>query len=93
MSEKDEEYKIEPRESVKWFARLMEKTLRRNDYKKHWHFKSGRYLHNKLKEEIGEFEEAINKTPADKEEIVQELIDIANVAMMIADKIENQGGF
>jgi hypothetical protein len=88
----------EPRDVVVWFACLMEANLRKNDYKGGWDDCSLLWLFAKLGEELGELGEALvdNHFPEGREEmtitrvaaqwIEGEATDIANLAMMIADK-------
>lgn len=69
------------RSELQWFAQLMEKKLRVCDHKKHWRFTSHGMLEHQLDNEIMEL-----KTSMHPEEIVSEAVDVANLAMMIADK-------
>lgn len=75
-------HKIEPRTSVQRFAEQMELALRRNSHKDGWSRCSSRYLFRRMREEIEELSRAKPQTIAK----VQEAADVANFAMMIADK-------
>jgi NTP pyrophosphatase (non-canonical NTP hydrolase) len=77
------------RDVVRWFARQMERVLRRNDLKGGWDTSDSEtvgYLLGRLNEEVAELVEAIaddKHYPAVRDEAV----DVANIAMMIADCI------
>lgn len=73
------------RKEVKWFADLMEEKLQKNDYKGGWEYENSIYFHSELLEEIKELENAIN----DKQRI-EECVDIANFAMMLADHYQGR---
>lgn len=82
-----------PRKTVRWFAGLMEKVLRDNDYKGGWEKeKDGNdvfFFRRKLAEEVEELQDLLTQLdfgqPVDATEIAREAADVANVAMMIAD--------
>ena len=76
------------RESVQWFAELMENKLRENDYKGGWDNENIYWLWERLRDESSELLAAIDATRdlyADPINIALEAADIANFAMMIAD--------
>lgn len=87
------------RESVRWFAEKMEETLKKNDYKGGWETCSKEWLLQRLKEEVDELYVEILGKPCscrgiadcnhihiqNKERIISEATDVANIAMMIAD--------
>ena len=72
------------RESVLWFGDKMEHKLLANDRKPGWEDLSDVYLLKRLHEEITELEAALGDTSA--EAIILECADVANFAMMLADK-------
>lgn len=77
-----------PRPEVEAFGFLMEQILRKNDHKRGWKNLSLEWLLNKLREEVNELEVEINRfkpTESKIREAVCECVDVANVAMMIAD--------
>lgn len=65
------------------FAESMEERLCANDHKGGWNDEATIYLFRRLKEEVGELEEALKTGSGD--EIRHECADAANFAMMIAD--------
>ena len=75
---------MEVREEVKWFAENMERILKTNDWKGGWDECSLSYLFEALKREMVELEEAL--VNEDAVSVVKECCDVANFAMMIADK-------
>ena len=84
---------MKQREEVQWFAQVMESVLRKNDYKGGWHGVSFEFLLDKiLFEEIKELKDALETltmgaiTGEMVDNVVNEAADIANLAMMIADK-------
>lgn len=88
---------MKTRESVAWFAERMEKKLLANDGKNGWLQCDKTYLtkrlHDELREMINRAKDIgwsnFNHMPIadrDIEELVDECADIANFAMMIADK-------
>lgn len=66
----------------KWFNSVMLGKMASNVHKGDWRKVTTEYLTNRLEEEIKEFKEA--KKPASR---VLELADVANVAMLLADKV------
>ena len=84
---------MKQREEVQWFAQVMESVLRKNDYKGGWHDASFEFLLDKiLFEEIKELKDALETltmgaiTGEMVDNVVNEAADVANLAMMIADK-------
>jgi len=77
------------RESVKWFAGIMEQTLQKHDKKKGsdgWLNDNSLSLLDRLKQETAELEDILIVWDSKySSEIVKECADIANFAMMIAD--------
>lgn len=72
------------RETVEWFADMMELVLQANDFKGGWEDCEVEYLLFKLGEEYAELYMAIKESK--KSEITKEAADLANVAMMLADR-------
>jgi len=78
------------RNSVRWFAERMEAKLAKNDHKGGWGGCELQYLSMRLTQERKELTDAIKSK--DKQRIIDECADIANFALMIADKFgENYG--
>jgi hypothetical protein len=77
------------RESVIWFAREMEKVLKQNDHKIHWSQCDMDYLIDCLHKEMEELGIRLIHGLSHKEEVIKEAVDVANFAMMIADKYRN----
>lgn len=73
------------RKELKWFVNQMEKKLRENDYKSGWKYENEMYLWERLNEEIAELGNAVGKS-----NIIDECLDIANFAMMIANNRRNK---
>lgn len=65
------------------FAESMEIKLKQNDFKEAWGLCAISYLFGQLKEEVHELHVAIND--GDVQKIIDECVDVANYAMMIAD--------
>lgn len=65
---------------VMWFAKQMEDSLRRNDHKSGWSDIKSQDLINRIFDELDELVEANNQSDR-----IQESIDVANFAMMVAD--------
>lgn len=80
---------IQPRESIMWFARLMEAKLQENDHKQHWSECDMQYLHERLHQEVGELDEEVKiamVTKLNSPNMPWEAADVANFCMMIAEK-------
>jgi len=80
------------RKEVEWFAEKMEEKLKRDDESKsHWLKTSYGYLFCRLGEEIEELQELLDDDNVSykHKKIIKECADIANFAMMIADKAKN----
>lgn len=73
---------LDVRPEVAQFALLMEAKLRANDYKRHWRYCSMQYLSMRLTQERKE----LNLALATRTGVGLECADIANFAMMVADK-------
>jgi hypothetical protein len=76
---------------VLWFADQMELKLKDNDYKGGWDKCTGIYLMGKLLEETIELKNTLDQK-FDPKLVVEEAIDVANFAMMIADKYRIKSG-
>ena len=76
------ELKLRP--EVRRFSEVMERRLRENDYKGGWKDCDYSYLTRRLQEEIDELHIAVQCKSLDL--IPKEAADVANFAMMIADK-------
>lgn len=73
------------RSVIQWFAEAMECKLKRNDFKPGWLEIDNSYLLKRLNQEVTELTLALEQN-LPPEEIIQEAADVANFAMMIADK-------
>lgn len=76
---------------VKWFGEQMIGKLEDNEEKEHWRKASYDCLFNRLEEEVQELRELMldDKVPYKHKKMIAECADIANFAMMIADKAKN----
>lgn len=81
---------IKVRNSVDWFAKQMERKLKKNDHKGGWKRCELQYLSMRLTQERKELTEAI--ASKDTQKIIDECADIANFALMIADKFGPEFG-
>lgn len=75
--------------TVKRFAVAMRRKLRENRYKDGWQGETLAYLVDKLQEEVDELVELVisdNLHPSDIIEALDEAADVANMAMMVADR-------
>lgn len=77
---------IRPREELDWFVKHMEIKLKENDVKGGWDDCSLDYLMMRLEDEVFELKQEIFKTSVDSDKIFSEAADVANFAMMIADR-------
>lgn len=75
------------RPSVLRFARLMEEALRMNDHKGGWGKETVRDLMRRMREETTELQIACGEDRP-WEEVQSEAADVANFAMMIAERYE-----
>lgn len=73
---------------VEWFGKEMLKKLKGNTNRLHWIKTSYDYLFNRLEEEMRELQELLldDKVSYKHKKMIAECADIANFAMMIADK-------
>lgn len=78
------------RPAVMWFAEMMEAKLAKNDHKGGWNNCDLQYLSMRLTQERKELTEAIKSR--NKQRIIDECADIANFAMMIADRFGKEYG-
>ncbi|MBH0331464.1 hypothetical protein ABH14_16950 [Brevibacillus brevis] len=83
------------REEVLWFAEQMEAKLKENDHKEGWNGCGIFWLKNRLIEEVNELSDAMDaghnsESGLDVENIIREAADVANFAMMIADKAKKR---
>jgi NTP pyrophosphatase (non-canonical NTP hydrolase) len=83
-------HEVDTREEVRWFAVQMEAKLKENDHKGGWDNCQYRYLLDRLREEVDELIQAFWDQEKTTEDIVSEAADVANFAMMIADKTRKQ---
>lgn len=76
------------RRPVVQFAKEMEKTLKKNDYKGGWQHCTFEYLHAKLHEEMMEVDREIYRGIKSRKNLKKELTDVANVCMMIWENLD-----
>jgi hypothetical protein len=76
------------RREVELFSDAMEQSLRANDWKGGWKDCSTRYLFRRLQQELAELELSLN-TQQHSNLVAGEAVDVANFAMMIADREGN----
>jgi hypothetical protein len=77
---------------VRYFAEHMEENLRRNDFKGGWEDDEPAALVERLHEETAELELQLGRhtiNPCSKL-VLREAADVANFAMMIADRVSNE---
>lgn len=79
---------IVPRGSVQWFSWHMEAKLRKKDYKGGWQEMSYVDLFALLQDEMAELLHTLVPSPGRVEDIIDEAVDVANIAHMIADIAE-----
>ena len=81
------------RSEVMWFANQMEKKLnRRIASKDGWHACKIRFMLSRLLDEAIELIEACRykaRNDGDPNEVIDECVDVANFAMMIADRMKS----
>ncbi|GIN22583.1 hypothetical protein [Siminovitchia fordii] len=76
------------REQVKWFSHHMENKLKKNDHKGGWENEDIFWLIDRLENEVEELKAAFTDylhLNGENVSIVDESVDVANFAMMIAD--------
>lgn len=78
---------MELRSEVKWFAEQMERVLRKNDHKGGWRESHTTWLFRRLDDETVELRKALGKNRPFSKKTIDEAVDVANFAMMIADNI------
>lgn len=81
------------REEVLWFAKEMENKLQENDHKGGWQDESYSSLFNMLEKEVRELCSALidnRSAGSELEDVRSEAADVANFAMMIADKARRE---
>lgn len=74
------------RPEVVAFAVEMERVLRRHDHKGGWDHCTPAHLSRRLREELDELVDAVKSGQA-PEKILDEAVDVANFAMMVADVV------
>jgi len=74
------------RRSVKDFAEIMEQKLVENDHKSGWDKCHTCYLIRRIREEVKELEDAVIFASKKPEDINREAADVANFAMMLAER-------
>ena len=95
---KNKSSKIRP--EVQWFSSRMEEKLAKNDHKTHWECLDFETLILKLEIEFAKLKIAWKKCinnrqvgdKATNEELINDCIDVANYAMMLADKFNKYQG-
>lgn len=88
--EQTEETPIKPRESVQWFAEVMENKLRENDHKGGWDECNIDWLIHRLYQEAEELWREVRSNDKNYQNIISESADVADFAMMIADKARKE---
>jgi len=73
------------RTQVEWFAKRMENKLAANDHKGGWQGEPVYYFLERIDQELNELQDALMS--GDKTEAINECVDIANFAMMLADNL------
>lgn len=81
------------RQEVQAFAEAMEAKLKKNDWKTPWQQEDPEDLLKGLEREVDEMSEAWGSdSDTPDADVMEELIDIANYAMMIWDNLRARGG-
>lgn len=78
-------YDLKHREPLVWFTAEMEQTLRKNDYKGGWSKCKIDWLYKRLCDEVVELGRAVQERKG--LHIIAEAADVANFAMMVADRV------
>jgi hypothetical protein len=78
---------VDLRPEVLAFAQLMEAKLRENDHKGGWQYDSPWVLSGRIFDEAREVREALQKPSVDPMHVACEAADVANFAMMVADRV------
>ena len=73
------------RTQVEWFAKRMENKLIANDHKGGWQGEPNYYFTTCIKDELDELQSALMS--GNETEAINECVDIANFAMMLADNL------
>ncbi|MFA1509881.1 hypothetical protein ACDN41_11695 [Priestia aryabhattai] len=85
------------REQVKWFAEQMESKLQENDFKGGWDLCGRFWLLERIIEEVEELKKEMmyqhNGGERDDEATIRECCDVANFAMMLADKTKKRPNY
>jgi hypothetical protein len=85
-----------PRSELLWFNQIMEMKLAKNDDRDGWRHERFSYLLTRLKDEVEELETLLQISGGSTDnmaQIMEESADIANFAMMIADKIASEASY
>jgi len=74
-------------ETVEWFADAMFEKFVKVQHKGYWQYVSWEYLHERLWTEYEELRRSLSVSPdnVDREAIIEECVDVANCALMLAD--------
>ncbi len=73
------------------FAVEMERELRENDWKGGWDDEDPETLFESLEEEVDELDGAVDESVPGNDSVRAEAVDVANYAMMLADRSERMG--
>lgn len=73
------------RPEVEAFAQLMEYKLQQNEWKGTWKYDSAYSLNERVKEEMQEFQCAMQRYPTKDKDIAYEAADVTNMLMMVLD--------
>ena len=77
---------VELRDEIRWFAEQMELRLRANDHKGGWTDEDEVWLWSRIGEEWQELHGAMYVAPKSHQAVIREAADVANFAMMLADR-------
>jgi len=87
---------MKPRIEVEWFSKIMEQKLRKNDHKGGWKDEDIVWLFDRAEGELKELRQILEESNCMdcnipdigcEEKIIFEAADVANMVMMIADRI------
>ena len=85
--------KSEVGKTINWFGRRMQLKMeaRKDKHPDGWRVVPQSFMYRRLAEEVGELAEAMIKC-ATSAEVINEAVDVANCAMMIADIADRNRG-
>jgi NTP pyrophosphatase (non-canonical NTP hydrolase) len=77
------------RRIVRRLSKAMLVKLRKNSHKRNWKTESVHYLFRRAFEEMWELRAELLSFPVDRDKVLYECADVANIVAMIADKVKH----